>query len=180
MNHKGTAPLETERLLLRRYTVEDAPAMYANWASDPEVTRYLTWQPHANVEKTRKLLAEWVKEYEKPDYYSWGLELRQTGELIGSLSVVHIDESIMEAELGWFICRRFWGQGLMPEAVKAVIGYLFDAVGLDFILVGHFEWNRQSARVIEKCGFEYVRTIPYQTRCGTTEPSREYILYKGR
>ena len=76
------------------------------------------------------------------------------------------------------LAKELWGRGLMPEAVKAVIGYLFDDVGLDFILVGHFDWNRQSARVIEKCGFRYVKTIPYQTRMGTMERSEESILYR--
>ena len=66
----------------------------------------------------------------------------------------------------------------MPEAVQAVIRYLFDQVKLDFILVGHFDWNRQSARVIEKCGFQYIKTRPYETRYGTTERSQESILYR--
>ena len=66
----------------------------------------------------------------------------------------------------------------MPEAVKAVIQYLFDTVQLDFILVGHFDWNRQSARVIEKCGFQYIKSCPYETAYGTVENSEESILYR--
>lgn len=66
----------------------------------------------------------------------------------------------------------------MPEAVKAVIRYLFDTVQLDFILVGHFDWNRQSARVIEKCGFQYIKSCPYETAYGTVEHSEESILYR--
>ncbi len=65
----------------------------------------------------------------------------------------------------------------MPEAVKAVIQYLFETEKLDFIMVGHFDFNRQSARVIEKCGFEYVDTTPHETRFGTTETVLNYILY---
>ena len=78
--------------------------------------------------------------------------------------------------------RDYWGRGLMPEAVKAVTAYLFDTVGLDFLLVGHFDWNRQSARVIQKCGFRFIKTCNYKTRYGTVENSEESILYnpKGR
>ena len=66
----------------------------------------------------------------------------------------------------------------MPEAVEAVMDYLFGTVKLDFLLVGHFDWNRQSARVIEKCGFRYIKTVPYETRYGTVENSVESILYR--
>ena len=66
----------------------------------------------------------------------------------------------------------------MPEAVRAVIRWLFDDVKLDFIIVAHFTRNARSRRVIEKCGFHYVNAIPAQCRCGRTEDSREYILYK--
>ena len=65
----------------------------------------------------------------------------------------------------------------MPEAVQAVISYLFEIEKLDFILVGHFDYNKQSARVIEKCGFEYIKTTKFETRYNTVETSVESILY---
>ena len=88
MNHKGTIKLETERLILRKFTVEDAEAMYENWASEEEVTKFLTWPPHANAELTKCLLTNWGENYEKPDYYNWVIELKATGEIIGNSSVV--------------------------------------------------------------------------------------------
>lgn len=66
----------------------------------------------------------------------------------------------------------------MPEAVKAVINWLFNEEKLDFIMVGHFDWNNQSRRVVEKCGFQYMKTIKYKTRYNTMENSMEYILYR--
>ena len=66
----------------------------------------------------------------------------------------------------------------MPEAVKAVNAYLFDAAGLDFIIVGHFDWNSQSRRVVEKCGFRYIKTTKFETRYETVETSIEYILWR--
>ena len=86
-------------------------------------------------------------------------------------------ESQRGREIGYALSKSCWGQGLMPEAVRAVIAYLFDEVGLDFITVGHFDWNSQSARVIEKCGFRYMKTVKYETRYETVENSREYVLY---
>ena len=60
MNHQGTKTIETERLILRRFTMEDAPAMYRNWASDPEVTKYLTWPAHSSVEVSQQVLRDWT------------------------------------------------------------------------------------------------------------------------
>lgn len=72
MRHAGTQTIETERLLLRPLTPEDAPMMYANWANDPDVTRWLRWEPHKNVDETRELLAAWALLYPNGDYYEWG------------------------------------------------------------------------------------------------------------
>jgi len=80
-------------------------------------------------------------------------------------------------EIGYVLSKDYWGRGLMPEAVKAVIQYLFEAENLDFIIAGHFKRNAQSARVIQKCGFAYIKTIPYETQYGTVETSVEHILY---
>ena len=155
MQQKGTQTLRTERLKLRRYTLEDAGAMYANWTSDPEVTRYLTWLPHASVDVTRRLLSDWVESYSSPDIYHWGLELRGTGELIGDLSVVRIDSHIDEAELGWCLSRAWWGKGLMPEAGRAVLSYLFDDVGFNRVCAKHDVGNRKSGRAMQKIGMTF-------------------------
>ena len=85
--------------------------------------------------------------------------------------------SLNGREIGYVLSKDYWGRGLMPEAVKAVIQYLFEVENLDFIIAGHFKRNTQSARVIQKCGFAYIKTIPYETQYGTTETSVEHILY---
>ena len=94
MNHLGTVVLETTRLKLRRFTIEDAEGMYRNWASEDEVTKFLTWPTHANVDVTRELLSNWIKEYQNKNYYNWVMELKETGEIIGNISVVLIKENI--------------------------------------------------------------------------------------
>ena len=151
MNHLGTKTIETERLLLRKFTIEDAPAMYQNWASDPEVTKYLTWQPHRSIEDTRAILSEWVKEYDKADYYQWAIELKGVGP-IGSIAVVGIRDNTLEAELGYCIGRAYWGKGIMPEAVKAVIDFLFDEIHFRRITAKHDIENPNSGRVMAKAG----------------------------
>ena len=152
MNHIGTQPIETGRLILRRYTAQDAPAMYRNWASDPEVTRFLTWPTHASEEVTRGLIENyWIPRYDNPDYYHWGLTLKETGELIGDIAAVRVTEPIAEAELGWCMGRAWWGRGYMPEAARAVVEYLFRA-GFNRVMAAHDVNNPKSGRVMQKIG----------------------------
>ena len=159
MRHQGTQPLQTRRLILRRFTQDDAPAMYATWASDPVVTEFLTWTVHESVEASRQLLAQWERDYESDRVYSWALELRETGEVIGGVSVVRLDEAIDEAEVGWCIGTRWWGRGYMPEAAAAVRDFLFDAAGVNRLCAKHDVDNPKSGRVMAKIGmrFEGVR-----------------------
>lgn len=152
MQHRGTQRLETERLILRRFTTEDAHDMFCNWASDPAVTEFLTWPTHASEDHTRRLLAQWEENYSRAEEYTWALQIRQTGEVIGSVSVVRLDEAIDEAELGWCIGVRWWGMGYVPEAAAAVRDYLFGAVGVNRLCAKHDVDNPKSGRVMQKIG----------------------------
>ena len=99
MHHKGTIELRTPRLLLRRFTPEDAQAMFDNWANDSRVTRYLTWLPHGSPVFTRELLENWCASYERPEVYNWAIEYK--GMPVGNISVVRMDETDGYAELGY-------------------------------------------------------------------------------
>ena len=159
MKHCGTQSIETSRLILRPFVTEDASAMYHNWASDPEVTKYLTWPPHANVELTEMLLKMWVAEYAKPDYYQWAIELRELGEVIGGISVVKQNEQTRMAQVGYCIGRNWWHQGIVTEALQAVIHYLFDEAGFERIEAIHDTANPHSGAVMKKCGMQYEGTM---------------------
>ena len=80
MQHLGTKRLETQRLILRPFTMDDAPAMFANWASESEVTKYLTWPTHTGVDVSEKVLVDWVGHYGEPDYYQWAIVPKDVGE----------------------------------------------------------------------------------------------------
>lgn len=153
LNHQGTDILKTSRLLLRPYLEEDADAMYANWANDPSVCRFLTWAPHENVNFTQQLVSDWVTCYGSDCYYHWGITLQ--GELIGDIAVVRWNEQNEEAELGYCLSHRFWGLGIMAEALLAVSLYLFDAIGFHRLTLRHDRLNAASGRVMQKAGFHY-------------------------
>lgn len=154
MQHKGTRILTTDRLILRPFRIEDASAMYNNWAGDPEVTKFLTWPPHASAEVTKALLTDWVSRYEDPAYYNWAITLKGNDEPIGNISVVQIKDNVSEAHIGYCMSRALWRRGIMPEALSAVMDYLFD-VGFLRISAGHDVNNPASGRVMEKAGMKY-------------------------
>lgn len=152
MNHKGTCKLETKRLILRRFSIDDAEAMYRNWAGDPEVTRFLSWPTHEGVEDSRAIIEEWQNNAILLDDYNWCITLKDTGEPIGSIGAVRIDEAAEYVHVGYCIGRKYWNQGLMSEALSAVIDFFFEEVGANRVESLHAVENPASGRVMQKCG----------------------------
>lgn len=158
VKHLGTRQIETERLILRRFTVEDADKMYENWANDPEVTKYLTWPTHQDVETTKAVLKDWVAGYEKEDQYQWCITLKEKNEPIGSISVVGGCEKANSVEIGYCIGRAFWHQGYTSEALAAVMKFFLDEAGAARIQARHDAKNPHSGDVMKKCGMKYEGT----------------------
>lgn len=159
MKHLGTKQLETPRLILRRFTTEDAQAMYENWASDPEVTRFLTWPTHSSLEVSRAVLTNWEAGYANDDFYNWAIVLKDLGKPIGSIGVVSKDDRVRKAEIGYCIGRTWWHQGFTSEALQAVMNFLFNEVGMLRLEARHDPRNPHSGAVMRKCGMEYEGTM---------------------
>ena len=147
--------LETESLRLRRIRREDTQRIFDYWASDPEVTRYLTWPTHESVAVTEKVMDLWLKEYEDPACTRYGIEIKDSGELIGMIDVVRILDGC--PVIGYCSGRATWGRGYMTEALKALCAELF-AEGYRTILIEAVRENIRSNRVIQKAGFRFVGT----------------------
>ena len=159
LTHKGTKRIETERLILRRALAEDAQAMFDYWASDDEVTKYLTWPTHSSVEVTKMVVDSWINGYEQDNYYQWIIQLKELGQPIGSISVVRQDEKLALAEIGYCMGKRWWHQGIMSEALKAVIDFLFSEVSMNRVESRHDPNNPHSGGVMKKCGMKYEGTM---------------------
>lgn len=160
MNLIGTQVLESECLLLRPYAIEDAQAMFDNWASRPENVTYVTWSAHESVDFTRQLLAEWVASYDKPDFLHWVIAPKgQPNFVIGDISVIAINQSAQSCELGYILSQDYWGQGLMTEALKTVIAFLFEKVNCNRITAIHATENPASGRVMKKAGMQQEGTF---------------------
>lgn len=164
MKHSGTKTIETERLILRRFTPEDAQAMFRNWASDEDVTRFLTWPAHSSADVSRWVLEDWVASYEKPDFYQWAIVPKTFGEPIGTISVVEKDDRIPKAHIGYCIGKNWWHQGIMSEALRAVMDFLFEEVGYLRLESRHDPRNPHSGAVMQKCGMKYEGTLRQSDR----------------
>ena len=165
MNHKGTVRIETDRLILRRHRTEDAEAMFKNWATDEKVTKFLSWQPYKCVEDVKTKLSEWVSSYSKADFYFCAIELKESGELVGDISVVNLDESTECVELGYGIGSRWWGQGITAEAGRALIKFFFEEVGVKRVFAKHAAENPNSGKVMQKMGMKYEGTLRQSGKC---------------
>lgn len=165
MKDLGTVTLETKRLLLRPFTPDDAPVMYHNWASDSEVTKYLTWQPHESQEASRTLLEDWAARYADPTWYNWAIVWRETGEPIGNISVVERKEKTESYHIGYCLGQAFWHRGIMTEAFTEVIRFLFEEVGVLRVDARHDTRNPHSGGVMRKCGLTYEGTLRQRDRC---------------
>ena len=168
--------LTTDRLTLRPWRESDLNDFY-EYASVDGVGQMAGWNPHRNLEESRMILGSFIKHKK-----TFALEYK--GKVIGSLGIEEYSEenypeldALQGREIGYVLSKPYWGQGLMPEAVRAAINWLFNEEKLDFIIVGHFDRNAQSKRVVEKCGFQYIKTTKFETRYDTVENSVEYILH---
>ena len=162
--------LKTERLILRPWKLSDLDDLF-EYASNPDVGPNAGWSPHKNKDESLEILNRFI-DHKKT------FAIEYNNKVIGSIGIELYNEkelpeynNLKGREIGYVLSKDYWGKGIMTEGVKAVIDYLFNEVGLDFIACGHFLRNDRSRRVQEKCGFEHVRIIKYETKIGTIEES---------
>jgi ribosomal-protein-alanine N-acetyltransferase len=159
IKHIGTNSIETIRLILRRFRVEDTFDMYKNWAGDKETLRYLPWGPHSDVNVTHRRILSWLESYKHLNVYNWAIYLKSDKQVIGSISVEISNDKEKSCEVGYCIGRGFWGREIVPEALQAVMHYLFCEVGYEMIQAKHDVHNIASGRVMQKAGMHYEKTI---------------------
>lgn len=151
---KGTPTLETNRLLLRKLTLEDAGDIF-EYASDDETTKYMTWNTHSSIEDAKGYINFTLGRYEKDETGEWGIVLKESGKLIGALGFPWCDMKNKRAEIGYVLSKKHWGMGIMPEAVRRIIKFAFEEMGLNRIECCHFMPNEKSGRVMQKAGMSY-------------------------
>lgn len=176
------AKIETERLLLRPLTKDDAKAAFYGWTGDAEAMKYVSWLPHASIEETVAWLDEIAWKFNndgsaaESDNYIWGFVLKDTGKLIGSGGLILEDEWQL-FQVGYNINKAYWGCGYTMEAMRAIVKFASVQLGLKRLMGGHAKDNTRSARVLEKLGFVYHRdSLTPHIDGKRIFDSREYML----
>lgn len=169
--------IETPRLVLRSWEKSDLQDMF-EYASVPGVGEMAGWNHHKSIEESEKILNMFIKEKKTLAIFH-----KESGKVIGSLGIEmlgpleEVPPSFKGREIGYVLHKEYWGKGLMPEAVRAVMDYCFTELKYEFLTCAHYTRNMQSKRVIEKCGFQFLKDIENETRYGTVEDSKLYICY---
>ena len=154
-----TETIETNRLILRKFKLSDSKCIFSNYANDDEVTKYLTWNTYKSEGDAIAYLTNFVlPDYENEYTYRWAVVLKQTNEVIGCIDVVDKNLKTKCAELGYVLGRAYWNKGLMTEAGKPVIDYLFSE-GFERIQALHHVENVASGKVMQKLGMSYEGTL---------------------
>ena len=168
--------IQTNRLILRPWRETDLADLY-EYASVPGVGEMAGWIHHKDMEESKAILNMFIEGKK-----TLAIVYRKNGKVIGSLGIEKLKDcdelpgEWLGRELGYVLSQDYWGRGLMPEAVKAVIDYCFRVLNYDYLTCGHFVRNKQSRRVIEKCGFSFLMEVDHETRYGTVENTMLYYL----
>lgn len=156
MQHRGTILIETDRLILRRFTLDDSVAAFRNWTSDDKVTEFLRWPTHESMEITKKIIKMWVNNYTNQDFYQWAIVLKEIGnDPIGTISVVKQNDELSILHIGYCIGSKWWNKGITTEAFRGIIPFLFEQVKANRIESQHDPLNPNSGKVMLKCGLKF-------------------------
>ena len=152
MKHKGTQTIETQRLILRKFSMSDIESAYKNWASDVKITEYLNWKAHKDVLETEEKINKWILKSINKEYYKWAIIYKETGDNIGELHATKRDDGIDIMRVGYSIGSKWWYKGIAAEALSGIIEFMFKEMDVNRIEARHDVNNCNSGNVMRKCG----------------------------
>ncbi|MFA6755837.1 MAG: GNAT family N-acetyltransferase [Bacilli bacterium] len=168
--------LNNDKVILRPFLETDLNDFY-EYAKVSGVGEMAGWKHHSSIDESKMILDMFIK-----NKHTFAIVFKENNKVIGSIGIEDLSFYLFKEirlfgnEIGYVLSKDYWGKGIMCNAVKLVINYLFNVASLDFVSISHFVWNEQSRAVINKLGFLYVRDSLYETRLGTSELSSNYVL----
>lgn len=171
-----TPILETERLILRPFCMEDVQEVFECWESDPVVAEYMFWTSHNDINKTIRWVEKELSKIDSDDWYRWAILLKETGDLLGT-GLIYIEEEYAKFEISYNLGKKAWGFGYTTEAMQEVIKFAKGELGIKEIMGRHAKENHASGKIFEKLGFTYIKDIPFECNRGKNlYEGKEFIL----
>ena len=167
-----TPTLETERLILRPFNLDDTVAVFEGWESDPDVAKYMFWTSHNDIEKTKEWILFEIGQIEKEDWFRFAIVIKETNELIGT-ALIYYEEEVKNWEIAYNLGKKYWKKGYATEAVKRVLLFANKELGLKEIVGRYAKENQASGNVMKKLGFCYEKDISYE--CNNGKVKREGV-----
>ena len=172
----GTIELKTERLCLRKHRFEDADVLFEMFGSDPQMFEYSGWNPYQTKEMAADTIGSFIKSYEDPHFYGWGIELK--GKLIGTIGAYDFDAEKSRIEVGVSIERTSWGFGFATEALTAVLRFLTEQESIKTVSAWCAADNIGSRRAMEKSGMHMIRSEAGTLKIGAQTYDKLFFEYK--
>lgn len=159
MKYAELETLETERLILRKLSMEDLYDYYERIGSDGEVSKYMLWEPHQDIGETLETFEKTLAAYEEGNYYRWVAEEKNGDGVIGTMSLLRFDEEEDSCSFAYMFAKDWWGKGYATEAMTAVLNFAVEKMGIKKITADHFAGNDASGAVMRKLGMTHIGTV---------------------
>ena len=171
-----TPILETDRLILRPFCMEDVQEIFECWESDPDVSKYMFWTSHNDINKTICWVKKELSKIGADDWYRWAILSKTTGELLGA-GLIYVEEEYSKFEIAYNLSKKAWGFGYTTEAMQEIIKFAKEKLRIKDIMGRHAKENPASGNILEKLGFTYIKDIQYECNRGRNiYEGKEYIL----
>lgn len=152
--------LKTERLVLRKLSMEDVPLFYERLGGSEKVTEYMLWEPHKDISQSAASIQNALRRYDQGKFYRWAISRKENSEIIGIIDLLRFDEESSTCSFAYMLGEAFWNRGYSTEALKAVLNFASVEMQISSVIADHMSGNPASGAVMRKAGMQHIRTIP--------------------
>lgn len=172
-----TPRIETERLLLREVLIDDVNLIFDCWMQDDDVSRYMCWKASSDIEKTKEFVNYELSQLDNNQWKRWIIVLKETLEVIGTCLVFY-NEDEKNWDISYNLGKKYWGKGYISEAMKTVMNYAINKLGMTECIAVHAIENPASGKIITKLGFLFEKEIPYECNGGEIQTVGKFYRFK--
>ena len=172
-----TPRIETERLLLREIQIDDVNLIFDCWMQDEDVSRYMCWKASSDIEEAKEFVNYELNQIDNNQWKRWIIVLKETLDVIGTC-LVYFNEDENNWDISYNLGKKYWGKGYISEAMKTVMNYAINELGMTECIAAHANENPVSGKVITKLGFSFEKEVPYECNGGEIHTIGKFYRFK--